>query len=164
MRHKIIWAAFIACSLLNAGLSAHCQMPCGIYDDQMIYDQVDQFYLTAYKAVKALENNKFETDEDKNQFIRWVMTKERLCNETAVLLTTYFLQQKIMPIDDNADLVKSLHKLLFQLVVIKQNVDIKLVKEFGKEWENFKKQFHPEIECVPVIKESSLPEEEPQKS
>jgi len=161
---NIFLASAVACFSLTSSLSAHCQMPCGIYNDQMMYDQVNQFYLTAFKAVKALEHNEFTTDEDKNQFVRWVMTKERLCNETAMLLTTYFFQQKIMPIDDNIDLVKSLHKLLFQLVAIKQNVDIKLVKEFGKEWENFKQLFHPETECVPVIKESSHHKEETLKS
>jgi len=158
---KFIQTALGICLILgpfSSPLSAHCQMPCGIYDDQMIYDEVDQFYLTMYKCVKALENNQFKTDEDKNQFIRWVITKENKCNELAMLITVYFLQQKIMPIDDNAELVKSLHKLLFQLVAIKQNVDIKIVKKFGKEWENFKTLFHPEIECVPVVKES--PEEE----
>ena len=157
---RIIFTILLALTPLTSSLSAHCQMPCGIYNDQMVYDEVNQFYLTVFKAVKALENNKFQTDEDRNQYVRWVMTKERLCNEIATLLTTYFFQQKIMPIDDNRDMVNSLHQLLFQLVAIKQNVDIKIVKDFGKEWENFKNLFHPETECVPVIKESSLHEED----
>ncbi len=142
--------------LLGLGqLSAHCQMPCGIYDDQMVYDQINQYYLTMFKGVKALENNKFQTDEDKNHFVRWVMTKDRLSDEVAMMITTYFLQQKILPIEDNNELLKSLHRLLFLLVAIKQNVDIKIVKDFGNEWEKFKTSFSPEIECVPVIKEPS---------
>jgi len=161
---RFFWITLFALCPLTSSLSAHCQMPCGIYDDQMVYDEVNQFYLTMFKAVKALQNNKFNSDEDRNQFIRWVMTKERLCNEIAMLLTTYFFQQKIMPIDDNIDMVKSLHRLLFQLVAIKQNVDIKIVKDFGKEWDHFKVLFHPEIECVPVIKETSLDDKKSQET
>ncbi len=142
---SLLWTPFTT-------LSAHCQMPCGIYDDQMVYDQINQFYLTMFKAVKALDHNEFKTDEDRNQFIRWVMTKERLCNEMATLITEFFLQQKIQPIDDNIELLQSAHKLLFLLLAIKQNVDIKIIKEFGKEWEHFKYLFHPETECKPVIK------------
>lgn len=142
--------------LLGLGqLSGHCQMPCGIYDDQMVYDQINQYYLTMFKGVKALKNNKFQTDEEKNHFVRWVMTKDRLSDEVAMVITTYFLQQKILPIEDNTELLKSLHRLLFLLVAIKQNVDINIVKDFGKEWEKFKTSFSPEIECIPVIKEPS---------
>lgn len=122
-------------------------MPCGIYNDQMVYDQINEFEMTMFKCVKALEHNKFETLEERNQFIRWVMTKDKECDQASHTLCYFFLQQKIQPIDDNIELVKSLHKLLFLIVAIKQNVDIKMVKEFGKEWAHFKELFHPELEC-----------------
>lgn len=153
-------------TLFLSGLSAHCQMPCGIYNDQMVYDQINQFYLTVFKAVKNMEALKADSLEDRNKFVRWVITKDRLCDETAELITKFFLQQKIQPIDDNVDLLKSLHKLLFLLVAIKQNVDIKVVQDFNKEWEHFKYLFHPELECKPVMKEAKNPyaEEESPKS
>ncbi len=132
-------------------------MPCGIYNDQMVYDQINEYYTTMYKCVKALEHNKFETNDDKNQYIRWVMTKDKESDQAAHTLATFFLQQKIQPIDDNTDLVKSLHKLLFLIVAIKQHVDIEMVKDFGKEWDHFKYLFHPEVECKPVIKEIKDP-------
>lgn len=128
-------------------LSAHCQMPCGIYNDQMVYDRVTEYYLTMYKAVKALEHNPMKTVDDFNTLVRWVMTKERLSDEIAELLSSYFLQQKIKPLDANVQLVQSIHRLLCQVVVIKQNVDIKLVEEFNKEWEHFKTLFHPDKVC-----------------
>jgi len=148
-----LFSLFLITLLGQAPLNAHCQMPCGIYNDQMVYDQVNQFYKTVYKGVMAMKNNKLETVEDKNQFVRWVMTKERLCNETAEIITKFFLQQKLKPDDeDTKPLILSAHKLLFLLVAIKQTVDVDIVNDFGKEWDHFKYLFHPEVECKPVIK------------
>lgn len=137
---------------LSDNLEAHCQMPCGIYHDQMIYDKIDEYFETMMKAVAAMNNNEFKTVQEKNQFIRWVMTKEKESDEVADVLLTYFLQQKIRPNDEESfDLVKSAHKMLFLLVQIKQNADVNIVKEFGKEWDHFKELFHPEIECHKVV-------------
>ena len=81
--------------------------------------------------------------------IRWVVNKEDQSNEAANILLTYFLMQKIKPDTDEETtaLVRSIHELLFLIVLIKQNVDLEIVKDFGKEWENFKQMFHPEVEC-----------------
>ena len=133
----------------NITLYAHCQMPCGVYHDQMIYDKIDEYYETMYKCVAAMNNNEFKTVTEKNQFIRWVMTKDRMSDEVAEIITAYFLQQKIEPTADNADMVASLHKILFLLPAIKQNADLKMIKQFGDEWDHFKSLFHPELICTP---------------
>lgn len=136
----------IACT---SALEAHCQMPCGIYHDDMVFDQVDQYVETMYKGISILNENKSGTVKDKNEFVRWVILKEKASDETAQLLTTYFLQQKIKPGEaDTAQRLASVHKLMFNLVLIKQNVDLKFVESFADEWEKFKLMFHIEgYEC-----------------
>lgn len=131
-------------------LAAHCQMPCGIYDDQMVYDKITEYYLTMFKAVKTLEHNELKNVDDYNKLVRWIALKDKMSDQTAELLTTYFLQQKLKPIKENRDLVLSIHKLLFLTVAIKQNVDLGIVKEFGEEWDHFKSLFHPDEVCKPV--------------
>jgi nickel superoxide dismutase len=130
-------------------VQAHCQMPCGIYHDDMVFDLIDQYVETMIKAVSVLKNSKFETVREKNEFIRWVCEKEKESNDAAKLITTFFLQQKIKPGEaDTAKRVESAHKLLCMLVSIKQNTDVKLVEDFGDEWEKFKLMFHVEAyEC-----------------
>lgn len=130
-------------------LGAHCQMPCGIYHDDMVFDQIDQYVETMYKAISILKDNKFENVKDKNEFVRWVMQKENASNEAATILTTFFLQQKIKPSEnDTIKRITSAHNLLFLLVGIKQTVDIKIVEQFADEWEKFKLMFHVEgYEC-----------------
>lgn len=152
---------FALCAAFTLSLHAHCQMPCGIYHDQMIYDQVNQYYETMYKANMALKNNKLQTVEDYNQFVRWIMSKDHQSDEIANLLCTYFLMQKIKPgEEESAELVTSIHKLLHLIVGIKQTVGMNCVTDFGKEWDHFKFLFHPEMECKPVLKKEGKEEAE----
>lgn len=126
-------------------LMAHCQMPCGIYHDEMVFDQIDQFIETTVKAISVLNDNPFSNVQQRNEFVRWIMQKEKGANETAELILTYFLQQKIKPNEeDTAKRVISAHLLLFYLVQIKQTVDLKVVNDFYEEWERFKLMFHIE--------------------
>lgn len=136
-------------------LEAHCQMPCGIYHDNMIYDQIDQFVETVYKGISVLNESKFTTPKERNDYIRWVMEKDHGADDAAHIILTYFLQQKIKPDEtDTAKRLTSAHKLLFLLVAIKQNVDLDTVKEFNAEWEKFKLMFHREgYECEMEKKE-----------
>ena len=152
---KNLWILKAACTaslvfgLTGANLEAHCQMPCGIYHDDMVYDLIDQYVETMIKANTIINQTKFETVRQKNEFIRWVMEKEKESTDVAQLITTFFLQQKIKTGEsDTAKRLESAHKLLALLVSIKQNTDVKIVESFGEEWEKFKLMFHIEgYEC-----------------
>lgn len=133
-------AAFIC---RTGSLTAHCQMPCGIYHDEMVFNQIDQYIETMYKGITELKNSKFSNPLERNNFMRWVILKETASNEMANLITEYFLQQKIKPGEpDTAKRLVSAHKMLFELTAIKQNVDLKMIEDFADEWENFKQMFH----------------------
>ena len=136
--------AGIALFICHTGsLTAHCQMPCGIYHDEMVFNQVDQYIETMYKGITELKNSKFSNSVERNNFIRWVTLKESASDEMANLITQYFLQQKIKPGEpDTAKRLVSAHKMLFELTAIKQNVDLKMIEDFADEWENFKQMFH----------------------
>lgn len=147
---KLFFSWSFAVFLSSSGLvSAHCQMPCGIYHDDMVFDQVDQYAETMYKGITVMNESKFSSVKDKNEFVRWVIQKENETNEVANLLLTYFIQQKIKPgEEDTLKKLTSVHKLLFLLVQIKQNADVGIVESFTSEWEKFKLMFHREgYEC-----------------
>ncbi|MBS4169038.1 superoxide dismutase [Ni] [Parachlamydia sp. AcF125] len=149
MKKKLLVSGVFALLTWGTSLYSHCQMPCGVYHDNMIYDQIDQYVETMAKGITVLTDNKFTTLHDKNEFMRWVMTKEMESNKVAELVTTYFLQQKIKPDEeDSAKKAEMAHRLLFLLVGIKQNIDMKMVKNFQEQWEKFKLLFHVEgYEC-----------------
>ncbi len=150
----------------STSLSAHCQMPCGIYHDNMIYDQVDQYVETMYKGMTMLSNSKFNNAWDRNEFVRWVINKEKSSDDASQLILKYFLQQRIKPgEEDTADQVTSAHKLLFLLVQIKQNVDRKFINDFADEWDKFKLMFHVEgYQCqVELLKQRKIEREREEK-
>jgi nickel superoxide dismutase len=164
---QIILSVLACLALVNCDLGAHCQMPCGIYHDDMVFDQVDQYVETMYKGMSILNSSKFHGVHDWNEVIRWVMLKEKESDSVTNLLTTYFLQQKIKPGEtDTAKRLVSCHKLLFLLVGIKQNTSIKFVQEFLEEWEIFKSMFHVEgYECqIELLKQQKREAEAKEKA
>lgn len=145
MLKRLFFCGVLITLCYQTHLSAHCQMPCGIYHDDMVFDQIDQYIETMVKGVSVLNENKFNNLQERNEFVRWIMQKENASNETADLITTFFLQQKIKPgEEDTPKRVLSAHKLLFLLVQIKQTADFKVLNDFYEEWEKFKLMFHIE--------------------
>ncbi len=142
---KLMNSVFFMLMAYQGCLGAHCQMPCGIYHDDMEYDRIDQYVETMYKAMSVLNTSKFSDTKERNEFMRWVMQKEKASDEAAHMIMHYFLQQKILPGGD--DTIKKLiaaHNLLYYTVCIKQTVDLKFVNQFYDEWEKFKLMFHRE--------------------
>lgn len=157
MRKLLLTAAALLVLFVNPSpLGAHCQMPCGIYHDDMVYDRIDQYVETMVKAMSILKQNDFSNPIDSNRFTRWVIQKETASDEIAEIILTYFLQQKIKPGEaDTPKRLESAHKLLFLLVAIKQNTDVAMVDQFGEEWDKFKNMFHVAgYECkIEMLKE-----------
>lgn len=135
--------------VLHSHLLSHCQMPCGIYHDDMVFDRFDQYIETMYKGITVINDSPFKTTRERNETIRWVMQKDVQSDEMAHIITSYFLQQKIQPSDPElCKKLTSAHKLLFLLVAIKQNTDRQMVLDFAQEWNKFKQMFHMEgYEC-----------------
>lgn len=146
---KRLLIGLLSAVFLNGQAHAHCQMPCGIYHDELVYNQIDQYAETMYKAVAVLNDLHMDSVKEKNDFVRWVVQKENASNEIAEVICKYFLMQKIKPgEEDTAKKLAEAHKLLFGIVQIKQNTDIKFVEAFTEDWEKFKLMFHVEgYEC-----------------
>lgn len=142
-RLLIIVLGFVC--LLQGTLSAHCQMPCGVYHDEMVFSEIDQYIETMFKGMTVINANEFKTVQDHNEFVRWVIEKDRESNRIAEVISIYFLQQKIKPgEEDTTKRLVSAHNLLFLLVKIKQTADRNIVDQFADEWEKFKLMFHVE--------------------
>lgn len=143
IKKALFTAGLLGMVLSYQSLTAHCQIPCGIYHDDMVFQQIDQYVETMYKATTILSESKFDTARDRAEFVRWVNEKEKASDEAAKIFTSYFLQQKIKPEEkDTAAKVLGIHELLFLMVRIKQNVDVDIVNEFAKKWSEVKKLLH----------------------
>ena len=76
----------------------HCQIPCGIFDDAAICEQVRQDAATVRKAmVQAAELHKEASTSllAVNQMTRWIVAKEDHCKKIITTVSEYMLCQRV---------------------------------------------------------------------
>ena len=76
-------------------LGAHCEIPCGIYDDEMRVKMIFEHISTIEKSIKQIMKLEKDADRNYNQLIRWVVNKEQHANELQEIVTQYFMTQRI---------------------------------------------------------------------
>jgi nickel superoxide dismutase len=111
---------------------AHCQVPCGVYDDPARVVRMLEDVTTIEKAVAQIALLAGKADPlSFNQATRWVDTKETHAQRIMTTIAQYFLAQKIAPADpQNAeawkDYVQRLtdhHQVMVLAMKAKQTVD-----------------------------------------
>jgi nickel superoxide dismutase len=132
---------------LSSLVFAHCQIPCGIYDDQARLDALDENITTIEKAMKMIVDLSDDAEPNYNQIVRWVDAKNDHADDIAHIVTWYFLQQRVKPVDRTdaaayeayTEKLTLLHGMLVQSMKAKQTTDLahvselrRLLEEFGK--------------------------------
>ena len=91
-------ATSILLTIGQPGASAHCEVPCGIYDDHARIDQMLQDTTTIGKAVAQILELTGKTDaQSLNQLTRWINTKENHATRIQNTIAQYFLTQRVKP-------------------------------------------------------------------
>ena len=75
--------------------SAHCEIPCGIYDDEMRINMINEHIATIEKSMNQIMKIEKEKQHHSNQLVRWIMNKERHADEIQEIVTQYFMTQRI---------------------------------------------------------------------
>ena len=84
--------------------SAHCQVPCGIYDDKARIQRMLEDTTTIAKAIAQIHDLAGKDDaESLNQVVRWVTTKEDHASNVIQVVSEYFLTQKVKPVASGAE-------------------------------------------------------------
>ena len=79
-------------------LHAHCQVPCGIYDDHSRVHTMLEDAQTIQKAcVMINELASLEDAHSRQQLARWVSTKEDHATKIITMISEYYLTQRIKP-------------------------------------------------------------------
>jgi len=126
--------------LSSTVLYAHCEIPCGIYDDEMRVKMISEHITTIEKSINQINNlEKAGNTHHSNQLVRWIMNKEDHTKQLQEIVTQYFMTQRIK--FDTKDYDKKLgilHQMLVYTMKCKQTTDLKnveslkkLVKEFS---------------------------------
>lgn len=126
---------------------AHCQIPCGLYDDATEFKTLTLHVATIEKSMKQIVALSKSPAANANQLARWVQNKEAHADRFAASITNYFLQQRIKPTDDpqarSAYLAKLelCHKMLVTAMKCKQTTDLEQAKKLGTLLATFEKAY-----------------------
>ena len=132
--------AGIAALFLMAGhAGAHCEIPCGIYDDQMRIDLIFEHITTIEKSMNEIMALDKKEHDNSNQLIRWVMNKEKHADNIQEIVSQYFLTQRIKPSTDKyPKKLAVLHQMLVSAMLCKQSTDLGHVKTLRELTTTFK--------------------------
>lgn len=147
---KVIPLGVLAVGVVFGSLAySHCQIPCGIYDDDMRLKHIAEHITTIEKSMNQIVELMEQEPPNVNQVVRWVNNKEDHANELSEIVTYYFMAQriKIPPAGDakaNAAYVKQLtllHRILVYAMKAKQTTDLSNVQELRRLLGDFSKAY-----------------------
>lgn len=110
---------------------AHCEIPCGIYDDGLRFEMMVEHITTIEKSMQMILELSTEADKNHNQIVRWTVNKDEHANQLQGIVAQYFLTQRIKVPDmkDKAAYQKYvkqvvlLHQMLVHAMLAKQSLD-----------------------------------------
>lgn len=113
----------------NAG--AHCQIPCGIYDDEARAVAIAEHITTVEKSMSQIRELSAAESPDMNQITRWVANKDHHADELIDVVTYYFMNQRLKPehLDDETkkdvylEQLTLLHEMMVVAMKAKQTTD-----------------------------------------
>ena len=126
---------FLTCTLVSLGLGlpqgiyqvvhAHCQIPCGIYDDYSRIQSMLEDADTIIKSTKSIEELSGHSDaQSLNQISRWVINKEAHSQNIISTISDYFMTQRIKPTqEDYTERLVKHHGVILAAMKAKQNAD-----------------------------------------
>ena len=111
--------------LFNNTVFAHCQVPCGIYDDALRILEIKEDFNTIKKAIiKVKELSKYSDAISHNQLTRWIIAKENHASNIQKIVSEYFLTQRIKETNlKYIEQITTLQRLLVTAMKCKQSLD-----------------------------------------
>lgn len=131
MKPKYLWtiSAMLISLVAAVSVSAHCEIPCGIYDDQLRTQLIAEHANTIEKSMKSIKELSKGNPVNYNQLARWVSNKEAHANEIQHIVSQYFMTQRIKPkAEKYNEKLAALHELLIYAMKCKQTTELNNVK------------------------------------
>ncbi|MFH1719921.1 MAG: superoxide dismutase [Ni] [Planctomycetota bacterium] len=144
---KKLLAVMLLVSVVVFGSLAysHCQIPCGIYDDEARFSTIAEHITTIEKSIKQIEALSAEKKVDMNQVVRWVNNKDQHADELSEIVTYYFMAQRIkLPAAGDTKAYNAyvgkltlLHEMLVYAMKAKQTTDLANIDKLRAALEKF---------------------------
>ena len=147
MKKIVLIAALVAVTVVSHQMvSAHCQIPCGIYDDPARFTALAEHITTIEKSMNQIGELSKDPGANANQVTRWVMNKEDHADQLSAIVTEYFLQQRIKPVAAGSGHEREVyvgklvacHQMLVASMKAKQTTDLGHVRTLRESLSQFK--------------------------
>lgn len=147
---SITYSAVTALPLLVAmainSAFAHCEIPCGIYDDELRLDMIAEHIMTVEKSMSMIAELQKDEQTNHNQMVRWVNNKESHASEIQYIVSQYFMTQRVKRVGEEDDVtykayvrqITLLHEMLIIAMKMKQTTDPTTVEKFRSLLEEFR--------------------------
>jgi nickel superoxide dismutase len=136
----LLVVAVVFLSATTAG--AHCEIPCGIYDDQMRIKMIAEDAATIEKAMNQIKTLSAQDPINYNQLVRWITNKEEHANKIQHVVYQYFMAQRIKPDTDKyEEKLTVLHQILVAAMQCKQTTDLSHVETVRSLLKSFEKLY-----------------------
>jgi len=124
---------------------AHCQIPCGIYDDNNVIDSMHTDWETIQKATQQITELSKDPAANAHQLTRWIINKESHAQAMQDKVLNYFLAQRLKPDDADKDAyLKKLqlcHNIIVTAMKCKQAADPAAVDTLHNLMHDFEEAF-----------------------
>jgi nickel superoxide dismutase len=144
---SILMMAVLAVFALSTAAQAHCEIPCGIYDDSMRIDMLREHVTTMEKAMKRIKKLNPQKAQENNQLVRWISNKEEHAEKFQEIVNQYFLTQRIhLNADKYTKKVTLLHHMLVYAMRCKQTVDMDNIEKLRSLIDSFEEVYFEDDE------------------
>lgn len=135
--------------LMSQLVFSHCQVPCGIYDDQARIKMIAEHITTIEKAMNEIMTLSKESTPNYNQIVRWVVNKEKHAEKLSEVVTYYFMTQrlKLVPKTDVKEYARYqqqlelLHHMLVYAMKAKQTTDLANIEKLRELLKKFEEAY-----------------------
>lgn len=126
---SLVIAVVFATLFTGAAAFAHCEIPCGIYDDELRVKLMYEHATTIEKSMKMAAELAQKEPANFNQIVRWITNKEEHADKIQHIVSQYFMTQRIKPdMEKYADKLAVLHQMLVAAMKCKQTGDVSHVE------------------------------------
>ena len=118
IRHlTILLTAAAAFFVPTPKAAAHCQVPCGIFDNDCVIQSMHQDWETIQKASKQIAELSKDLEKNIHQVTRWINTKEEHAQAMQEKVLNYFLAQRLKPDMADKDAYTAQLQLCHQIII-----------------------------------------------
>jgi nickel superoxide dismutase len=146
----LLVAAIVCSGAIRA--DAHCQIPCGIFDDELRVQLIEEDITTIEKSMNEIVALGKEAPINFNQLVRWINNKEEHAQKIEDLVSDYFLSQRIKapesregePWAKYVEQLVTLHQIQLAAMKAKQTTDLAHVEALRKLVQDFRAEYFGE--------------------